>query len=91
MAERMRLAGRTAIVTGAASGIGRAVAASLARRGCHLALADVMRERIAGCRVELIEGGHMIPLTAPDRVAAFVRAVDREATIPTGSSLAAAS
>lgn len=47
-----------------------------------------MRERIAGCRVELIEGGHMIPLTAPDRVAAFIREVDQEATVPTGSSLA---
>lgn len=35
------LAGRTAVVTGAASGIGRGIACALARRGCHLALADV--------------------------------------------------
>jgi len=41
MQKRMRLAGRTAVVTGAAGGIGRAVAAALARRGCHLALADI--------------------------------------------------
>ncbi|MBV8657392.1 MAG: SDR family NAD(P)-dependent oxidoreductase [Burkholderiales bacterium] len=37
----MDLKGRTAVVTGAASGIGRAIAQSLARRGCHLALADL--------------------------------------------------
>lgn len=41
MAVRMRLAGRTAVVTGAAGGIGRGIALSLARRGCHLALADL--------------------------------------------------
>lgn len=41
MAERMRLEGRTAVVTGAAGGIGRAISVSLARRGCHLALADI--------------------------------------------------
>lgn len=33
-----RLEGRTAVVTGAAGGIGRAVAERLARAGCHLAL-----------------------------------------------------
>ena len=41
MADRMSLEGGTAVVTGAASGIGRAIAVSLSRRGCHLALADV--------------------------------------------------
>lgn len=35
------VAGKVAAVTGAASGIGRAVAIALAQRGCHLALCDV--------------------------------------------------
>lgn len=37
----MKLQHRTAVLTGAASGIGRATAMALARRGCHLALADI--------------------------------------------------
>jgi short-subunit dehydrogenase len=37
----MKLSGRVAVVTGAGSGIGRATANALARRGCHLALADI--------------------------------------------------
>jgi NAD(P)-dependent dehydrogenase (short-subunit alcohol dehydrogenase family) len=41
MTSAMKLENRTAVVTGAASGIGRAIAVSLARRGCNLALADV--------------------------------------------------
>jgi short-subunit dehydrogenase len=37
----MKLEGRTAVITGAAGGIGRAIAVSLARRNCDLALADI--------------------------------------------------
>jgi len=48
MAKRMRLAGKTAVITGAAGGIGRAIAVSLARRGCQLALADVDEDGMAG-------------------------------------------
>lgn len=37
----MKLKDRVAVITGAGSGIGRAIAFSLARRGCHLALVDI--------------------------------------------------
>lgn len=39
--SRLPTKGRVAVVTGAAGGIGRAIARSLAARGCHLAIADV--------------------------------------------------
>lgn len=40
--------GKVAAVTGAGSGIGRALALSLARRGCHLALSDIDEAGLAG-------------------------------------------
>jgi NAD(P)-dependent dehydrogenase (short-subunit alcohol dehydrogenase family) len=40
------LAGKVAVVTGAASGMGRALAQRLAEAGCHLALADVQLEAL---------------------------------------------
>jgi NAD(P)-dependent dehydrogenase (short-subunit alcohol dehydrogenase family) len=43
----LKLTGRTAVVTGAAGGIGRGIAVALARRGCHLALADIDEAALA--------------------------------------------
>jgi short-subunit dehydrogenase len=43
----MNLNNRIAVVTGAASGIGRAITISLAKRGCHLALCDINEAGLA--------------------------------------------
>lgn len=47
MGQRFVLRGRTALVTGAASGIGAALSLALAERGCALALADRDAEGLA--------------------------------------------
>ena len=46
------LRGRVAAITGAGSGIGRALAADLARRGTHLALADIDTDGLAATVTE---------------------------------------
>lgn len=48
----MRLEGRTAIITGASSGIGRATAIELASRGCNVAIAARRADRLADTAVE---------------------------------------
>jgi NAD(P)-dependent dehydrogenase (short-subunit alcohol dehydrogenase family) len=49
----LKLAGRTAVVTGAAGGIGRGIALALAHRGCHLALADIDETALAKTAAEI--------------------------------------
>ena len=51
------LRGRIAMVTGAASGIGRATALALADEGCHLVLCDIQEEALAEVAGEIREKG----------------------------------
>jgi NAD(P)-dependent dehydrogenase (short-subunit alcohol dehydrogenase family) len=44
----VEFAGRTAVISGAASGIGRALAVELARRGARLAISDIDDDGLAG-------------------------------------------
>jgi NAD(P)-dependent dehydrogenase (short-subunit alcohol dehydrogenase family) len=57
----MNIAGEIAVVTGGASGIGRATALALARHGAHVALADVHDERLESARDEIAAlGGRVL-------------------------------
>jgi short-subunit dehydrogenase len=69
-----------AVITGAGSGIGRAVAMSLARRGCHLALADVQRagleETVSQARSHGVRvTAHVLDVADRDAVKTFPEAV----------------
>ena len=57
----MRLDGKTAIVTGAARGIGQTIALSLARVGARVAVADVLPAEETAKRIEA-EGGRALAL-----------------------------
>jgi short-subunit dehydrogenase len=65
------LAGRTAVVTGAASGIGRALALALGRAGCQLALADVEKVALDETLEQMRSEGHTAIAVACD-----VRSID---------------
>ena len=73
------LAGRTAFVTGAASGIGRALAHLLASKGAHLALADVNEAGLRETAAAVAGGGetsvHIVDVKSRDAVYAFAAEV----------------
>jgi NAD(P)-dependent dehydrogenase (short-subunit alcohol dehydrogenase family) len=53
--------GKVAVITGAASGIGRSTAIALAKAGARVVLADIHEERLASCREEIAgQGGEAI-------------------------------
>jgi NAD(P)-dependent dehydrogenase (short-subunit alcohol dehydrogenase family) len=83
----LKLKGRTAVVTGAAGGIGRAIAVSLARRGCNLALADIDHTALAHTAAEIRSkqaqdkihiSGHHLDVSDRAAVSAFPAQVTAE-------------
>jgi 2-dehydro-3-deoxy-L-rhamnonate dehydrogenase (NAD+) len=76
----LELPGRVAIVTGAARGIGFAIAERLSQAGAHVAIADVDEEGAAAAVERLREGGGkaaaaVADVTSPDEVGAMVERV----------------
>ena len=76
----MNLKGRVAVITGAGSGIGRATALSLARRGCHLALCDIDESALEQSQAQVSATGmrasaHPLDVASREAVAALPAAV----------------
>jgi NAD(P)-dependent dehydrogenase (short-subunit alcohol dehydrogenase family) len=79
----MRLAGKVAIITGAASGIGRGTAALFAEQGAQLVLVDRDQDGLAQVQQELAERGAQLAFVVGDvgqattAAAAVAAALDR--------------
>jgi 2-hydroxycyclohexanecarboxyl-CoA dehydrogenase len=74
----MRLADRTALVTGGASGIGAATCRRLAAEGAHVAVTDVNLEGARAVAGELDGAAFELDVRSTDSVAAAVEGAERE-------------
>ncbi|KAI1341293.1 putative NRPS-like enzyme [Xylariaceae sp. FL0016] len=83
VARKGPLAGKVAVITGASSGIGAAVAAALAKEGAHVALAARRTEQLETLKSKLgVSGGkvlvHKTDVTARDQVESLIKAASEE-------------
>ncbi|MBP7640993.1 MAG: SDR family NAD(P)-dependent oxidoreductase, partial [Thauera sp.] len=79
----MRLEGKTAVVTGGASGIGRATAETLAAAGAHVVIGDLDQDKGATVAAAIRDGGgkasyFSLDVTSQDSVGAFARSVETQ-------------
>ena len=66
MSESTPLSGRTAIVTGASSGIGRAIGEQLADAGAHVVLTGRTTDALESCKAEIEKRGGSAGVVAAD-------------------------
>lgn len=62
----MKLQGKTAVITGGASGIGRAIAEQFAKEGAIIAIVDVNRDKAEAAAAEMSAQGHNAWSTVAD-------------------------
>ena len=70
--------GRVALVTGASQGIGKAIAAELAREGARVAISSRSREKIDAAAADIGGTGFVLDSADLDAVPAFVEQVEDE-------------
>lgn len=81
MTNPMDLSGRTVLVTGASSGIGRATSVLLSRLGARVLLVGRSEERLAETASALVGGGHRVEafdLTDVDAIPQWLKTVSTE-------------